>query len=374
MIDAYTIGITVALEDGVSEGIAEIRRELVALDAATSKSLAQIEMLRQVASTVGIAQVRQVAQPQAPSDSVAGPTVSPLIQETQAAKQDGTPRSATSSRSEVASIIGSGNPVASPGRGSVAAAPVSSPIWIPNSNRTANDGDARPVDRIAQAAVATPVPSTPHAAPIRVSVPTADRTNPESHPSAGLAEHVRPDARSLAPATRVPVPAGDIGIDGARANPISSSARPADEGPRRAAAPLLPLGNSILSDVPPIAIHPSTHVRMTHSAFSPPDDTRGQSAGPPAAVRAAAPVDTPRQAAAAQATPSAGNPLRQRDAQAVSAPVASQPLHGEILLDGVALGRWITRYLERQVSRPPAGVTGVDTRMSPSWPGAPADN
>jgi hypothetical protein len=48
-------------------------------------------------------------------------------------------------------------------------------------------------------------------------------------------------------------------------------------------------------------------------------------------------------------------------------------MYGEVVLDGVALGRWINRHLERQINRPPSGVTGFDSRMSPTWPGAPVD-
>ena len=57
MIDAYTIGISIALDDGVSEGIAQIRRKLVALDAATRSSISQVELLRQVAATVTVPEV-----------------------------------------------------------------------------------------------------------------------------------------------------------------------------------------------------------------------------------------------------------------------------------------------------------------------------
>jgi hypothetical protein len=46
----------------------------------------------------------------------------------------------------------------------------------------------------------------------------------------------------------------------------------------------------------------------------------------------------------------------------------------DIHLDGTVLGRWVTRYLEREVNRPPAGATGFDPRMTPSWSGAPIGN
>ena len=49
MIDAYTIGITLALNNGVSEGVAAIRRDLEALDRAVDASAAGLAHLRQAA-------------------------------------------------------------------------------------------------------------------------------------------------------------------------------------------------------------------------------------------------------------------------------------------------------------------------------------
>ena len=49
MIDAYTIGITLALNNGVSDGIAAIRRDLEALDRAVDASAAGLNHLRQAA-------------------------------------------------------------------------------------------------------------------------------------------------------------------------------------------------------------------------------------------------------------------------------------------------------------------------------------
>jgi hypothetical protein len=43
-----------------------------------------------------------------------------------------------------------------------------------------------------------------------------------------------------------------------------------------------------------------------------------------------------------------------------------------LILDGAQLGRWIMNRLARQASRPAAGTTGIDPRISPIFPGAPA--
>ena len=50
MIDAYTIGITLALNNGVADGIAAIRRDLAALDRAVDASAAGLAQLRAAAT------------------------------------------------------------------------------------------------------------------------------------------------------------------------------------------------------------------------------------------------------------------------------------------------------------------------------------
>lgn len=46
-------------------------------------------------------------------------------------------------------------------------------------------------------------------------------------------------------------------------------------------------------------------------------------------------------------------------------------LHGELILDGVRLGRWMSDRLARAADRPQSGTTGFDPRVSPSYAGAP---
>jgi hypothetical protein len=51
---------------------------------------------------------------------------------------------------------------------------------------------------------------------------------------------------------------------------------------------------------------------------------------------------------------------------------AAEPREGLMILDGAQLGRWIIDRIARQASRPVAGTTGIDPRISPIFPGAPA--
>jgi len=50
---------------------------------------------------------------------------------------------------------------------------------------------------------------------------------------------------------------------------------------------------------------------------------------------------------------------------------AREPQEGIIILDGARLGRWIVDHLVRQAARPSSGITGIDPRISATFPGAP---
>jgi hypothetical protein len=47
---------------------------------------------------------------------------------------------------------------------------------------------------------------------------------------------------------------------------------------------------------------------------------------------------------------------------------------GELYLDGSILGAWITRYVERVVTRPSVGPTALNVRSTATWPGSPLPN
>ena len=48
-----------------------------------------------------------------------------------------------------------------------------------------------------------------------------------------------------------------------------------------------------------------------------------------------------------------------------------EPRQGMLVLDGAELGRWMITYLENQASRPGTMTTGIDPRMTATFPGAP---
>ena len=48
---------------------------------------------------------------------------------------------------------------------------------------------------------------------------------------------------------------------------------------------------------------------------------------------------------------------------------SNPPSQGDVFLDGARVGRWIVNMLAREASRPQSGATPFDARMGPSWPG-----
>jgi hypothetical protein len=58
-----------------------------------------------------------------------------------------------------------------------------------------------------------------------------------------------------------------------------------------------------------------------------------------------------------------------------SVPPPAEPrgaaLQGDVYLDGTLLGRWVVDHLTRSMDRPRAGITGFDPRLTATWPGAP---
>lgn len=63
--------------------------------------------------------------------------------------------------------------------------------------------------------------------------------------------------------------------------------------------------------------------------------------------------------------------LRRGSATGDQTGTGSEPRQGTIVLDGAQLGRWMMDQLEWRASRPGAMTTGIDPRISPTFPGAP---
>jgi hypothetical protein len=46
-------------------------------------------------------------------------------------------------------------------------------------------------------------------------------------------------------------------------------------------------------------------------------------------------------------------------------------VHGNVMLDGVHVGRWVSGAMAKEAARPPTAARGFNTRMTPGWPGIP---
>lgn len=50
---------------------------------------------------------------------------------------------------------------------------------------------------------------------------------------------------------------------------------------------------------------------------------------------------------------------------------AQESMQGRVMLDAAQITRWVIEQLEHRASRPGAMITGIDPRMTPTYPGAP---
>lgn len=292
MIDAATIGITLALQDGVSDGIAAIRRDLSALDRATDGTAINLGRLSALAATLQN-----------------GP-LSRLTETLSRAANSALPRAETPSRAP------------------------------PDTNETA-------------------MPAAPFTAPAEHTAPanTPAGIRPAPLPPSTLQEQRRrddaaapPAIASFAPQTPVPILAGP-------SPPVL---------PTTAPSPLVVPTSTAAATAPPAAARAATNLTFG-APPSAPSLAPSQGVGPRAAHAPSRPNgDFYRQAApiAAADTAHASAPATNRDSQTDDAKT------GRIIMEGYELGRWMTDRLTREASRPPAGATGFDPRLSPAWPGA----
>jgi hypothetical protein len=403
MIDAYTIGISLALEDGVSEGIAAIRRDLAALDTAIAASAAQLSMLRRLAAELPLpyqgretvrdaslvtrpAPEKQTAQRPVAATEAAAVAMSPAQFSAPASRPptDVAPPAAevlpTSSTAAAAAV-----PLPSPAikYPAVPLLPVSAPSVV-MAPPVLQPGP--PVPPAIPTSVVQPASAAPTGTPV---------ANVQPDPVAQIAAPAPPVAAAPVRAPNVPQPpplqaartGGDVPLDFAAiaralAPPVSAPTTATIQQPERPpATPASPAGQSpiIMAAAPtepsPRYIPPGT------DASSPPtlapiplparSDAPGRAPGP---RKPAAPVISVHVPHATSSVPTS-EPTRPLPATDLDgAQQTDRPASAELHLDGAALGRWVTRHLERQVTRPQAGATGFDPRMTPSWSGAPIGN
>ncbi len=422
MIDAYTIGVTLALEDGVSEGIEAIRRDLAQLDVAVAQSEARLLQLRELATEAGLAvqavrpgQTERLFAPlsrdpqtlslpaiknvaQIGTAPVSTPSLFPALEpQTAVPKPEaGVPGAALSAVLLRPSDTLAATPLALPqATRARTAAPVdpARPVQLsigpegpaPSVKREPQD-KVPPVDFAAIARSLTPIrPASTSVSPLTVQEAASARNvsapipTPSQPPPIDVSV-VQPPLPLTAIAAPAAPPASQQPTKESPASPthLPDKSKAIINVPR-IPAPYLPSSNTSSMELePPQQVSPTA--RPLSTAVSPPPRRPALQPGSPSfgapasSQQSAAPLlPMQRQVSSAEVrTPPSAQP-DSADSPTVP-PQSDRPVHAELHLDGALLGRWVTRYIERQVTRPQSGATGFDPRMTPSWVGAPIGN
>ena len=358
MIEAYEIGIKLALQDGISEGIAAIRRDLGSLDQAIAQTTLRLDALQRIGARALAASQGRVEQ------AVSGPLPRrPAAVMVPPAPPGESEASATTSPVEVA-------PAGST-RAPAARVPASAPVPAPSTpTQIGQTGSASPLVSPRPDVVAAP-------AVVRAAIPAADVAQGVIGP--------KPAERSpMAPAPRT-VSAGEPASAGAgivrQAVPELRTRGFVAPGGER------PQGRVLRPMVPDALPAPE---RRTLAAPQAPAEPGSRAAPPPQArTGEARGVRLPRPAAvpdmpATRISPVAGGPAAlappvppaaQRPAPSYAPPASSSraresSMRGDVFLDGARVGRWMSEQMARDAGRPNTGPTGFDPRRSAAWPGA----
>lgn len=357
MEDAYVIGIRLALENGVSAGVATIRDDLIKLDRAIAASTANLRQLQAVASGTTTAALGQTQPPRPPdqkqpitAEVLPPPAPSPA------------PRQIADTPPQAPAAIAAPEKAALPQRVQAMHEPAEA---APRSTET-----------LQPATATSPRPAAPplenHLASPQLITISSQNAAPQTERAAAL-----PSAPPMRPTSvPPPQPARQTSAPDASRSQAPAAPRP----PPPAMLPILvsaPTPRETSADIPPTRTNPA---RETPSAPSPSPGTPASARNPstPAAPRAptapfitvaartapvktiAAPMPWP-----AQIAPSAALP----PAAPKSASSSSGPTSGDVYLDGARLGHWMASNLARSAGRPPSGTTGFDPRLGVTWPG-----
>jgi len=325
MIDAHKIGITLALDNGVSEGLATIRRDLSPLNDVVEGSATRLRHLARAAADLGIG-----------SDATE-PVNKSSTPPAHGRGREGIPPRSISSPLDL-TLFGMRGPDL------VWAAKALIPVFfLPAAQSVIDDGMMQ---------VDPPGVESPKVPSLGVPNP-ASITGRERDQGASIAQLAR-----VGYTAQIPSSVADHAVPGDgladRHLMTLGTARFLSAG--IAAEPSLSLAKAPDLSVPPITDRPILHSpqqRIVEPRAEVPSDTQ------------VAPCNMPTWA-----------PRSNLDSSMSSAvpPMSesrSSQSHGVIYVDGSRLGRWVTDRLVKAAEMPRATTTGFDPRMTPTWPGAP---
>lgn len=348
MIEAYEIGIRLALDDGVSAGVDAIRRDLVSLNQVIDASLANLGALRQAAAAL-VAPIapepraRKEQQPVDPSGS----------------DEATAPRNGAEPSAPAAIIV--------PAHAAPPAAPIEAPfvepagVTAPVQHAAPQPAQAiafdEPTQRAPEAAAPPPIQrvavieAMPQVAPSLPSAKASSSGLPMSAAAAAPATDGRPDQDS---------PAAPV--------PFLAPLKPQIIGPRADAVPVGP-------GLPPAApaMPPLRDLRFEAAAPPAPlvvEASRASAAAPSHAAAAVFPASVAAAASSRLAPdlPPSAPPSKANAATEGFGEQSAMSVH--VYLDGAPLSRWMMDHLGRAASRPTASSTAFDPRIGPAWPGA----
>lgn len=417
MDEVYAIGVTLALENGLSAGLEAARHDLASLDraiAATATGFSRLSF--DPPSAVPRAGPAPVPAP------ASTPQPAPVDVEHAGAVSKAAPEGSSSSISAV-SLAPAPIPAAVPAtKGTLATPPPALPAAppprtathheeraLPRSPQTAPDLmagysgliPAAPAQTIAAPTVVPSLQGSPAAAPsIAVTPPTVAAPPtpiaamlPGALELAGLARVLSPVPIELPPVAPVQV---NVTPPATSASILSSLQSPSPEAlevlPAKQNVSLPPVTaparTFVATNVPPRS-HTAlprmpTSVAPTHP--SPPGLPVRQGplpsmTGTGEALRPSMSLSSPSSAPAVMTPPAAPipyGPVSVVDGQSVADSSRAQSqesgsliVRGDVFLDGHRVGRWLSDLLSREALRPPSGGSAFDPRLSPAWPGTP---
>jgi hypothetical protein len=317
MEEAYTIGIRFALDDGVSAGIAVISNDLVMLERAVTGSEMKLARLHAFSSSAERSAAADIVRPAKQGAAVIGPL--------------GPPANMTQPGNRAQLVV---VPQLLPTR---QAAPVARVPAAPSLG----------MDLLSDI---TDLARTSMGPPKRDDAPQAAALAPndvlliEHHEHLASHEAEREGAPPLTPLLTMPT---SFAPD-AKLMPMVQSRGTDFAGWSPVQPPGKEFGGWSAPVVPPVS--PVVSSQIGPSTAVAPVATMPTVTMPTAASQAPAPVPT--------------TVVAQHPAQATSG-----PSQGDVFLDGIRVGRWMTNMLAREAARPQSGATPFDARMGPSWPG-----
>ena len=332
MIEAFEIGVSLALRDGVSDGIAAARRDMVAIEASIGTSRVSLETLRRTGQRL-LASTGATAA----TGAVQGGFLPTPVK---------TSATQTERHAETKSHDG----------------PQSSPVLPPKlAVPVAEVRTRRSTDSSAPVTIA----ATPQPAIMNAGTPAvAARTKTTSDALAISAAMCGAAIASTLPAKQENIVGQTADLDGARLSPNS--------GPKFQLTFPAPAPTITQSPFATVPIKPSNlkYDRPAVGAQSQFLASTGSVAPSVNTIAAAVPPASPEAMRVGTGTlPERPSPSIQLPVQQSSTQGDAPPVAGDIFLDGTLVGRWMCRFLTREAARDPAGPTGFDPRRNSILPG-----